>query len=259
MSEAELQALVKSIQELRESQKETERAIRALAEGTDRELKTSALERDRAIKESAEERDWALKESAEKRDRAINESAEKRDRALNESAEKRDRALNESAEKRDRALNESADRTDEAIRKFSGMFSSQWGDLVEALVEPNLVSQFQARGVPITQKARRVEGVDRKGRQVEIDVLLMNGDTAVAIEVKSKCKVDDIDDYEETLGRFKEAFPRYAEGRVLAGIAAVVFDSDCDRYAYKRGMYVLKPIEGVAQILNDEGFTPKEF
>lgn len=237
MSEAELQALVKSIQELRESQKETERSIRAMAEGTDRDLKQSARERDRAIKKSAEERD----------------------RALNESAEKRDRALNESAEKRDRALSESAEKTDEAIRKFSGMFSSQWGDLVEALVEPNLVEQFQARGVLVTQKARRVEGIDRKGRQVEIDVLLMNGDTVVAIEVKSKCKVDDIVDHEEALSRFKEAFPKYAEGRVLAGIAAVVFDSDCDRYAYKRGMYVLKPVEGIAQILNDEGFTPKEF
>lgn len=157
------------------------------------------------------------------------------------------------------AQRESQRETDRAIRRMEGVFSSRWGDLVEALVEPSLVTQFQARGVPITQSARRVEGVDKSGRQVEIDVLLMNGDTLVAIEVKTKCKVDDVEDFEETLGRFKEAFWRYADCRLLAGIAAVTFDSDCDKYAYKRGMYVLRPVEGIAQIQNDEGFKPKTF
>lgn len=148
---------------------------------------------------------------------------------------------------------------DEAIRKLAGEFSSQWGDLVEALVEPSLVGQFQARGVPITQSTRRMEGIDQAGRQVEIDVLLVNGDAVVAIEVKTKCKVDDIVDFEDSLSRFRETFRQYSGHRLLAGVAAVTFDSDCDRYAYKRGMFVLKPIAGIAQILNDEGFVPKEF
>ena len=159
----------------------------------------------------------------------------------------------------ERALQASADRRDEAIRKLSGEFSSKWGDLVEALVEPSLVAQFQARGIPICQSARRVKGIDRNGKQIEIDVLLVNGDAVVAIEVKTKCNVEDIDDHEEALVRFREVFRQYANCRILAGMAAVTFDSDCDRYAYKRGMYVLKPINGIAQILNDEEFTPKEF
>lgn len=159
----------------------------------------------------------------------------------------------------ERALQASADRRDEVIRKLSGEFSSKWGDLVEALVEPSLVAQFQARGIPICQSARRVKSIDKQGRQIEIDVLLVNSDTVVAIEVKTKCAVEDIDDHEEALGRFKEAFRQYANCRVLAGMAAVTFESDCDRYAYKRGMYVLKPLDGIAQILNDESFKPKEF
>ena len=196
MSEVELQALVRSIEELREANAELREFQRRSREETDRAMQASADERDR---------------------------------------------------------------TDEAIRKLSGEFSSQWGDLAEALVEPGLVGQFQARGVPITQSTRRMEGIDQAGRQVEIDVLLVNGDAVVAIEVKTKCKVDDIIDFEETLGRFREAFRQYSGHRLLAGVAAVTFDSDCDRYAYKRGMFVLKPIAGIAQILNDEGFVPKEF
>ena len=156
-------------------------------------------------------------------------------------------------------LRESQKETDRAIRKLAGVFSSQWGELVEALVEPGLIQKFQDRGVPITQSAQRVEGIDKEGRQVEADVLLINGDTVVAIEVKSKCKTEDIEDHEDRMSRFKEAFPQYADKKVLGGVAALVFDSNCHRYAFKRGLFVLKPIEGVAQILNNEGFRPKGF
>ena len=156
-------------------------------------------------------------------------------------------------------LRESQKETDRAIRKMAGVFSSQWDELVEALVEPGLVQIFQDRGILITQSAQRVEGIDKQGRQIEVDVLLINGDTVVAIEVKSKCKTDDIEDHEDRMARFKEAFPQYADKKVLGGIGALIFDSDCHRYAFKRGFFVLKPIEGVAQILNDESFRPKEF
>ena len=244
MNEAELQTLVKSILELREANADLREANAELREFHRR----SRLELDQALKESADERDRAIKESADERDRAIKESADERDRAMKASADERDRAIKAAA-----------DRTDEAIRKMAGEFSSQWGDLVEALVEPSLVGQFQARGVPITQSTRRMEGIDHAGRQVEIDVLLVNGDAVVAIEVKTKCKVDDIVDYEQTLRRFREAFRQYSGHRIFAGIAAVTFDSDCDRYAYKRGMFVLKPVAGIAQILNDESFVPREF
>jgi hypothetical protein len=104
-----------------------------------------------------------------------------------------------------------------------------------------------------------MEGLDRAGRQVEIDVLLVNGDAIVAVAVKTKCKVEDIDGYLVKLSRFREAFRQYSGHRLLAGIAAVTFDSDCDRYAYKRGMFDLKPVAGIAQIQNDDRFVPKEF
>lgn len=156
-------------------------------------------------------------------------------------------------------LRESQRETDQVVSKLAGAFSSQWGALVEALVEPGLVQQFQDRGIPINQTAQRLEGIDEKGKQIEIDVLMVNGDTVVGIEVKSKCKTEDVEDHEDRMSRFKEAFPQYADKGVLGGIAALTFDSDCHRYAFKRGLFVLKPMKGVAQILNDEGFRPKEF
>lgn len=149
--------------------------------------------------------------------------------------------------------------TDRVIKEMAGEWSSRWGQLVEALVEPGLVNQFRDRGFNITQSAQRVEGIDASGKQIEIDVLLVDGDTVVAIEVKSKCKVEDIEEHEDRLARFKEAFPQYTNKKVIGGIAAITYDSDCHRYAFKRGLFALKPTKGVAHILNNAAFCPKEF
>jgi hypothetical protein len=149
--------------------------------------------------------------------------------------------------------------TDRVIREMAGEWSSRWGQLVEALIEPGLVKQFRDRGFNITQSAQRVEGMDASGKQIEIDVLLVDGDTVVAIEVKSKCKVEDIEEHEDRLARFKEAFLQYANKKVIGGIAAITYDSDCHRYAFKRGLFAIKPTKGVAHILNNAAFCPKEF
>lgn len=186
MSEAELQALVRSIQELRESQRESQR------------------ETDRALRQSKEE-------------------------------------------------------TDRTIRELSGFFSSQWGKLVEALVEPGCVVEFRKRGIAITQSMQRAEGIDSQGRQMEIDVLLVNGEEIVAVEVKTKCKIEDVEEHEDRLERFKEAYPQYRDMAVYGAVAALTFESESDKYAYRRGMFVLKPVEGVAKIVNDDKFQPKAF
>jgi len=159
----------------------------------------------------------------------------------------------------DRLLKQSKEETDQAIRELSGVFTTQWGRLVEALVEPSCVEQFKARGVKITRSFRRAKGSDAAGRQMEIDVLLVNGNEVVAIEVKTTLKTSDVEDYEDRLERFKEAFPEYADKTVLGGIAALNFDSDSDKYAYRRGFFVLRPDQGVTRIVNDESFQPKKF
>ncbi len=263
MSLAELKELVKSIHELRDSQRElsleTHRVVKELTANTERAFLKSAKERDLAIKQSADERDKALKKLAIDHDLSLRRLAFERDKVLEKLAIDHELALRKQASNHDQALRKQASNHDRALRKLAGDWHSQWGQLVEALVEPGLVRQFRDLGIDVTQTAQRLEGIDGQGRQLEVDVLLVDGDTVVAIEVKSKCKVDDIDDHEDKLMRFKEAFSQYADKKVLGGVAAVVFDSDCHRYAFKRGLFALKPVEGIATILNSAEFKPKEF
>ncbi len=106
---------------------------------------------------------------------------------------------------------------------------------------------------------QRVEGIDGRGRQMEINVLLVNGEEAVAIEVKTTLKVDDVAAHEERLKEFRSVFPEYREKRLLGGVAALRVESSSDKYAYRRGLFVLRLDQGFVRIVNDSDFCPREF
>ena len=149
--------------------------------------------------------------------------------------------------------------TDDEIRALAGLFTTQWGKLVEALVEPGTVALFQQRGLLITKSHRRSEGRDASGNLIEIDVLLVDGDTVVAIEVKTTCRPSDIEWHLDKLGRFKQAFSEYADKKVQGAIAALTFESESNRFAYKNGLWVLRCVDGVTTIANDQNFVAKSF
>jgi hypothetical protein len=170
-----------------------------------------------------------------------------------------ERILRESHERTEQALTRSREKTEQSVRDLSGLFSTQWGKLVEALVELSCLDAFVDRGIKIRRSFQRAEGMDSEGRMMEIDVLLANGTEVVAIEVKTTLKTADVEEHEERLERFKDAYPEYREKRVYGGVAALSFDSGSDRYAYKRGLFVLRPDKGLVRIVNDQSFRPKEF
>ena len=144
------------------------------------------------------------------------------------------------------------------IMRLSNLFTTQWGKLIEALVEPGTVKLFKERGIRINKSARRVEVEDEEGRVImEIDILLENEQEVVVIEVKTKVKVEDVRDLLEKLASFKRYFPRYKEARVYGAIAGIDFEEEADKYAYRQGLFVLKFKEGVVKIANDQKFKPK--
>ena len=168
-------------------------------------------------------------------------------------------ALVRSIEELRESQRESHRETYRAIKDLAGVFATQWGKLVEALVEPGCVDQFRERGINITRSFQRAEGIDGEGRQMEVDVLLVDGNEVVAIEVKTNLKTNDVDEHEERLERFKSAFPEYREKTIFGAVAALSFESGTDKYACRRGLFVLRPEKGLTRIANDRSFQPKRF
>ena len=158
-----------------------------------------------------------------------------------------------------KATDEQFKRTDRKIKELSALFTDQWGKMVEALVEPNALQLFQDRGIDVRYTYRRVEA-QLNGRQMELDLLLENSDEVVVVEVKSNLRVGDVNDFLQVLGRFPEFFPRYRNYKIYGGVAGLMFAEDADKYAYRKGLFVLSATgDGIAQIKNDMAFRPKNF
>lgn len=149
--------------------------------------------------------------------------------------------------------------TDRKIKELSGLFTSQWGKLVEALMRPGTVKLFQTRGVMVRQLTGRRSGRDDEGREIEVDMTLVDSGTIVVVEVKTTCKVEDVTWHIDKLKRFKQAFGEYATWDVQGGLAALNFEEESDRYAYRNGLWVLKCEDGITSIVNSEGFQAQVF
>jgi len=166
----------------------------------------------------------------------------------------------------DRRLDQRREETRQEIAALSAqtraaqeLFTGQWGRLLEALVRPGVVELFQARG--IRGQPQPGAATDAPGRrEMEIDLLLVNGDALVVVEVKSTLRVDDVRTLVKDLKRFPEFFPEYRDYRLFGAVAALAINESADRYAYRQGLFVLTlGREGLVTLCNDDAFRPQDF
>ncbi len=132
--------------------------------------------------------------------------------------------------------------------------SSKWSRFVEGLIVPAMERLFKERGIKIDKILTRVRA---KGRVMEIDILAINGKYAILVEVKSTLKVNDVKEHIERLKDFKVAFPEYNDKHVVGAVAGIVIDEKADRYAYRKGLFVIAESGNTVDILNDGKFVPK--
>ena len=145
------------------------------------------------------------------------------------------------------------------LRKLEGLFGMQWGKMLEALVRPSALNLFRARGIDIHYVYERAQ-IRRNGETREFDILLEVTTDLVVIEVKSTLRVEDVNDFLDDLDRFQDFFPRYEGYNIYGAVAGLNIAEDADRYAYKRGLYVLKVSgEGLVTIVNDTAFRARIF
>ena len=144
------------------------------------------------------------------------------------------------------------------LRQVEGLFTSQWGKMIEALIEPAALSLFRAHGFAVTEKSRRIEK-QLNGRMMELDLVLEDDQNAIIVEAKSTLKRADVDEFLADLGEVTHFFSRYRGKKIYGAVAGLIIDQGVDRYAYRRGLFVLSISDGVVSIHNDERFRPRNF
>jgi hypothetical protein len=151
--------------------------------------------------------------------------------------------------------------TDAKFDKYFGKLKEMdrnWGKLVEALIKPSVGWQFRKWGIPVSGSGQREE-VHKNGDTMEIDILLKNTDALVVVEVKTTLRVENVDEHiEKRLKPFKRFFPEYRDRKVYGAVAYIHVEENADRYAHKKGLFVLSFTTGdMVEIQNDERFVPR--
>ncbi len=209
-------------------------------------FRASSEEFDRRLRESDRRAEEAKLES----DRRAEEAKLESDRRLAEI----ERVFTESKLERDRSmakLEQTVERTSRAVDSLT----TRWGRFVEELVEPAVIRLFSEKGIAVTEIYPRAR-VKREGIAMEIDILAVDNIDVVLVECKSRLSKDDVDEFIEKLTRFKIAFPHYKNYRAYGAVAGIEINDGIDRYAYKKGLFVIKPSGDSVAIANDVNFQP---
>ena len=139
------------------------------------------------------------------------------------------------------------------------LFTSQWGKLIESLVEGDLINLLKARGIDISNTFCR-NTYNYEGQNGEIDIIAANGKDAVVVEVKTTLRPDDVTKFMKgNLHLFKKAFKRFADCNVYGAVAFLRSESNAHIMAERQGLYVIRATGNSAAIINKKEFKPKKF
>jgi len=201
-----------------------------------------------------QETDRQLKETALQ----MKERAAETDRQMKERAAETDRQMKERAAEFERVMKERSAETATVIKNLSkrlGDIGNRLGEFVEHMVSPAVVRLFQARGIEVHEVYPGVEA-KRGGEAIEIDLLVVNDGTLVAVECKSKLTEEHVDEHLNRMEKLKRLLPLYKSHQALGAVAAMVMSDAVKNYALQHGFFVLRQNGDSIEISNPEGFSP---
>ena len=170
-----------------------------------------------------------------------------------QAAERRRQELDLQMQETDRLLKKQAKDSKRSINQLKGVFTSQWGELVESLVQGDLVALLQGRDVAVNTIHQRAEG-RRNGEHYEFDIVAGNGDEVVVTEVKTTLRSEDVAQFLDKLRRFTVYEPRYRGERIYGAVAYLKADGAVVTYAQRQGLFVIRATGDSASIVNDKDF-----
>ncbi|MDE0025628.1 MAG: hypothetical protein OXP69_14555 [Spirochaetaceae bacterium] len=158
----------------------------------------------------------------------------------------------------DELITRQARAADRRMDKLDELFNTQWGKLIESLVEGDLTGLLQRRGIAVQHTVTNPRQ-NYGERRWEFDIVAINGEEVVVVEVKTTLRVPDIDRFVRRLNEFRDLMPEYASRRIYGAVAYLKAHQQSDVRAERLGLFVIRATGSSASITNREGFTPRTF
>jgi hypothetical protein len=172
-----------------------------------------------------------------------------------------DRIIKENAQRQEEATRELKEAQKETDRQI-GKLGNRFGEMVEYMVVPNLITKFHELGF-VFEKAYRDTVIKNKSNNIyaQIDITLENGDKVMIVEVKSKPVTTDITDHIERMEKVRAHADLHNDNRkYLGAVAGMVFNDNEKIFAMKNGFYVIEPSGETFTITEPKGdYSPREW
>jgi hypothetical protein len=209
------------------------------------------------------EKVWAtiqeLSRKAELRDeettRQIRELSQKADRCQEETF----RQIREQSQKADRRQAETARQIRELSKNIGGINNS-FGGWAEETVSAQLGKKFDKLGYTFTRGGPQ-KYWEGDLTVCQVDMMLENGEYAMAVEIKSTLTREDVDEHLERIGKVREQMDKRGDRRKLVGaVAGMSIAENSEAYAQKKGLYVVVPSGNSVMVAKlPENFKPREW
>jgi hypothetical protein len=126
----------------------------------------------------------------------------------------------------------------EVSRRMGSMASNQ-GDVAEEFFYNTLFDKPEVGGIRFDRVLKNISG-GKPGHQAEFDVVMHNGASMAIVEIKYKAHLNDIEQIERQLERYRDIFPEYKDYKLFGGIAGLSMPDDVASAARDKGLFVLK-------------------
>lgn len=123
-----------------------------------------------------------------------------------------------------------------------GSFSNMWGSYIEQLAVLHFMNVLRTELEVDTymQKVKRFWG---KNKNVEVDILALNKDTAFLIEVKNQLKPEHLNQVLTTCEKIEEFFPELKSFKLQPIIMCINFDESIVEDYINKNIWVMQYIE----------------
>ena len=207
---------------------------------------------------------WALiQESSKKSDRMTEEikALQKETAAIQKETSENMKETDRKMKETDKQMKETFKRLDDLGVRF-GDLGNRFGELAEHLVAPGIATRFNEMGYKFDSYVHGSYKIfDEKGKiRTEIDMLLENGDHLIAVELKTKPVMKDVEHHIRRLEILREHRSKHRDDRKIQGaIAGAVFGSEVKRATIEAGLFVIEQSGDTMKIEVPEGFLPRDW
>ncbi|GMO31951.1 MAG: hypothetical protein Pg6A_20820 [Termitinemataceae bacterium] len=155
-----------------------------------------------------------------------------------------------------------ADKRHAELEKQFSKLGGRFGEMIECMVKPNLISKFNELGFKFTKVHQDTTIKDEENNIIsEADFILENGDKVMIVEVKSKPSIEDIKYHIKRMGKMRKYADLHGDKRkYLGAVAGMVVNENAYRFALKNGFFVIIPAGDTFNIIAPSGeYSPREW